>query len=279
MPDVWSVAAVLAKWALYAGLLGSIGAIICALLFRIRTRAMALACLGLGAAVLSFALKGAALSGDATGLVDPELLALLWSTDSGTTFAMQVSGLGLLILGLPFGRLGLLVSLVGGAIALGSFIVSGHVASEESPSLSFTLLLHLLLAAFWIGILMPLHRMAKRPEGLADLARLAHQFGRIAIFAVPLLLVAGVGVASAFAGSVVAVFTTTYGLTLLAKGALVALMLALGAWNKLRLVPALHAGDGTAAQQLGRVVMWEWVVAHGILGLSAILTTAATPHI
>ena len=60
--------------------------------------AAAFASLGLLATIFAFLLRGANLTGDASGMIDPEMLSLLWATPVGTAFMARVLGLSLLIL-------------------------------------------------------------------------------------------------------------------------------------------------------------------------------------
>ena len=83
MPDIWGLAAIVTKFALYLGILTSAGTVLAALAFRLdsyRGQALAFGTLGLAATVLAFSLRGANLTGDAGGMTDPEMLGLLWST-------------------------------------------------------------------------------------------------------------------------------------------------------------------------------------------------------
>ena len=92
LPDAWGVAAIATKFALYLGILVSSGTVFTSLVFRLNSyggTSTWFAILSLCAAILSFLLLGANLAGDASGLLDGELLALLWSTPAGTTLAFQ----------------------------------------------------------------------------------------------------------------------------------------------------------------------------------------------
>ena len=82
MPDIWGFAAIITKFALYLGVLTAVGTVTVALVFRLRQYkrlGLVFAVIGLVAAVLSFSLSGANLTGDASGMTDPEMLGLLWS--------------------------------------------------------------------------------------------------------------------------------------------------------------------------------------------------------
>ena len=191
----------------------------------------------------------------------------------GTAFALRVAGLGLVLLGLRLSGIGLPIAAVGGLLALWSFSRVGHVSGVAAPWLEALLLLHLAGAAFWIGILSPLRTLAGNHEDISPAADLGHRFGRIAVFTVPLLIAAGIVMAWRLTGSVEALLQTGYGLTLLVKVGVVACLLAAGAANKLRFVPAMRTGDRRAAVALRRSIAFEWAAIGLVLLATAALTS------
>jgi copper resistance protein D len=238
--------------------------------------AAAFACLGLIAAIFAFLLRGANLTGDASGMIDPEMLGLLWATPVGTALIARVLGLCLLILGLFLGRVGIWISMLGGVIAVGSFGQVGHISDRAALLLDLTLLIHLLAIALWIGILTPLRRLASSGKTYVAAATVGHQFGVIASFTVPGLIVAGVYMSYHLIGSLAALIETEYGRALLVKTLLLGLLLVLAAANKLRFVPALRSGDPSAARHLSNSIQVEWVIISALLGTTAVLTTNLT---
>ena len=282
MPDTWELASVFARFLLYFGVLGSTGLTLVRIVFRRETgglhgpmvrQATALAVLALLASGIGFVLKGAAITGEASGMTDPEMLGLIWQTPVGTAFVLRVAGLALVLVGLRIPGIGLPVAAAGGVLALWSFTRVGHIADAEPLWLEFLLLLHLAAAAFWIGILSPLRTIAGDRESLSPAASLGHRFGRIAAFTVPVLIAAGIVMAWRLLGEVTALVMTAYGLTLLAKIGAVACLLAATAANKLRFVPAMRAGDRMAAVGLRRSIAMEWVAVCLVLMATAVLTT------
>ena len=275
MPDIWGLASIAAKFLLYLGVLTSTGTVLAALVFQVanlRTFTIAFAALGMIGAIVSFVLGGAALTGDASGMMDLEMLGLLWSTPVGTALAYRLIGLGLLGVGLLLGRPGIWISTFGGGLALWSFVTVGHIPNRNMVWLDALLLFHLAAIALWIGILAPLKRLTKE-QAVSEAADLGHRFGRLAAFFVPLLILAGVVISYFLVGSVSALIGTGYGQALIAKIMIVAVLLGLGALNKLRIVPQLKAGDVTAAVHLSRSVSLEWLAVVVILLVTAILTS------
>lgn len=282
MPDIWVQAAILTKLVLYLGVLTATGLVMVRLAFvdavesidgRLRSSIIGLALLGIFASVLAFALRGAALTGDASGVTDLQILGILWQTPVGTVLALRVVGLALILIGIVSGSSGKWVSLFGGALSIWSFAEIGHV-SDAATWMKVLLVIHLAGVALWIGVLSPLRRLASEPTQVSNAADLGHRFGSIAAFVVPVLVLAGGYHAWILVGSFSNLTGTGYGLFLLAKVGVVALLLTLAAANKLRFVPALRAGDANAANHLSRSISVEWVAVIAILLATSILTSA-----
>ena len=279
MPDAFGLAAIVTKFALYLGVMTAVGTVIATLMFRLnRTRGLALAfaVLGLMETILAFSLRGANLTGDISGMTDPEMLGLLWSTPVGTALLLRLVGLCLLIAGLFMGRLGAWVSVLGGITAIWSFDHVGHVSGRDSTLLDIALTLHLLAVALWIGVLTPLKRLASSSATYASAADVGHRFGVVATITVPALIIAGGYMGYELVGSFSALVGTGYGQALIIKVLLVGLLLGLAAANKLRFIPALRAGDPTGASHLSKSISVEWLVILAVLGTTAVLTTNLT---
>lgn len=286
MPDVWGLASIPAKFLTYLGVLGSAGLILTLVVFgretagmhrRLSRLAILLAVLGLLATGLGFVFKGAALTGEASGMVDPEMLGMLWQTPAGTALLLRVTGLGVLLAGLAIPAFGHWVAGAGGILALWSFSRIGHVPEAGPFWLQVLLLLHLAVAAFWIGILAPLRELAGKTGSLSRAASLGRSFCQIAAFLLPGLILAGIVMAWRLVGDFPALVGSGYGLTLLAKIACVLLLLGAGAVNKLRFVPGMMSGDPAAAIRLRKSISIEWAAVLLILFLTAVLTSVLGP--
>jgi putative copper resistance protein D len=279
VPDAFGLAAIIAKFALYLGLMTAAGTVMATCMFRLdRTRglAAAFAVVGLMATILAFSLRGANLTGNVSGMTDPEMLGLLWTTPVGTALLLRLVGLSLLIAGLFVGRLGMWISMLGGIIAIWSFDHIGHVSSRDTTLLEIALTLHLLAVALWIGVLTPLKRLASSPATYTSAADVGHRFGVVAMVTVPALIITGGYMGYELAGSLEALVGTGYGQALIIKMLLVGLLLGLAAANKLRFIPALRAGDPAAAGHLSKSISVEWLVILAVLGTTAVLTTNLT---
>ncbi len=285
MPDIWGIAAVFAKLGLYIGFAGSTGLVIVSCLYSgvvapinlgIKRQARALGWLALAATVVGFMLRGAALTGGVDGMVDPEMLGLLWQTSVGDALVYRLIGAVMILVGLSVPRFGQWIALLGGTAALWSFAQIGHVPELESVGVQILLLLHLLCVAFWAGIFSPLRSMALMPEHLTDAAELGHRFGQTAALVVPALIGVGLWMAWLLVGNLQGLLFTGYGQALLFKVFLAGLLLILAAANKLRFVPAMQSGEAKAARHLARSIEVETIVVLAVLATTATLTSVLT---
>ena len=279
MPDIWGLAAIITKFALYLGVLTATGTVLAALMFRLnqfRGIALTFGGIALIATLVGFSLRGANLTGDASGLMDLEMLGLLWSTPVGTAIALRLFGLGVLIVGLFMARGGIVLSALGGVVAVWSFGHIGHISDRGSAVLDVALTLHLITVAIWIGILTPLQRLARKTATYAEAAKVGHRFGLVASFTVPALIIAGSYMSYTLVGSISLLIQTGYGQALIIKVLLVAVLLSLAAANKLRFMPRLKVGDASAAKHLTKSISIEWVVVVLVLAVTAVLTSNLT---
>ncbi len=282
MPDVFELSAILAKSLLYFGVFTAAGLVTVRFVFAplvheiltaIQRFAFFCSALGLVAALTGFALRGAALTGDASGITDPTILGMMWQTPVGSALSFRIAGLGLMMLGLLLGGFAWVLALVGAVGALWSFSAIGHVADDALIWTKVVLFVHLAVVSFWIGILFPLGKLADQAQTLVAARELGHRFGQIASAIIPLLLLAGVLLSWKLVGSWNALFATSYGVNLLAKLAIVAGLLLLGALNKFRIVPRLVAGDPKAGKSLAKALKIEWLAFVLVLVVTSALTT------
>lgn len=285
MPDIWGVAAIVAKFTLYIGITGASGLVIIRIVYanlvmslqaHMRVWTGFLCCLASVAVVLGFMLRGAAMTGDIGGMIDLEMLGLLWSTQVGTALVLRLLGIGLILIGLYLPLVGKWVALAGSVVALWSFGQVGHLSEEAHTGLRVLLLVHLVGVSFWVGILWPLRHLARDTKHLATAASLGHRFGNSAAWIVPILLIAGVLLAWQILGNVWMIVSTAYGLALLGKVVLVTALLGIATVNKLRFVPDMRAGDHSAAQKLVRALEIECGVIALVFGTTATLTSILT---
>ncbi len=281
MPDLWGIIEIITKAALYLGVLTSCGTAFAAYMIGpdlgpYRRIALSFAILGLLASVLIFCLRGITLTGDVSGMTDPEILGLLWGSAAGTALMLRLAGLGILILGLVLPGGFVTLAAIGGLVAVGSFTQVGHVSRYDTWWLSALLAIHLVGVAFWIGVLIPLRRLALTKGNLWRAAEVGDKFGKTALMTVPVLIAAGGYMGYTLVGTVEALTTTAYGQAIVIKVALVAVLLFFAAMNKLRFVPQVRLGNREAAESLARSISREWAVIGGIIVVTAVLTSGLT---
>ncbi|WP_299410706.1 CopD family protein [uncultured Roseobacter sp.] len=279
------VLAILAKAIGYGAALLAMGGVLFSVVFAKHAEASVLrlakqlavcaALVGLAVLAIRFGIRAARISGMGfDGATDPMMLGFVWESPLGTAAIWR--GIGeLAILAILLPRFGHWISLVGSVAIATSFAQVGHALGEPRSALAVLIVLHLLAAAFWVGALIPLRRAALAPDG----ADLLHYFGNLAAGGVAALILAGTSLAWLLSGSTTALFGTAYGLALLVKVAIVAVLLGFATWNKLRLVPALRSQKPGAVHALRRSISMEIMAVALILLATATLTSVTTPPV
>jgi len=289
MFEIWDILRPLTKFGLYLAMLGAAGGLIFEVLFRHRvpeataihiSRLIAVAAwAGLVLVGVRLAVAAGSLGGDLASMRDPVLVGLVMQSPLG--LSSMIAGIGfamITVIGRVKARGEQAARIVAAATVLLSLTVAGH-ATMLGAITGVLLALHLGGVAFWLGALLPLRQLcggAGDATSAAMLADVADRFGRIAQRVVPVLIVAGGVYAAILTGSVAAMLTSGYGLALLVKIGLVAGLLGLAARNRFRIVPALQAGDLSAALRLRRTIDWEILVAMAVLVMSSLLTSSLT---
>jgi copper transport protein len=167
--------------------------------------------------------------------------------------------------------------------------LAGHPATTSPVGLMLALdWAHLAAASIWIGGLLGLLVLAAASEAgnrVAVLAVAVPRFSRAAIVSVAVLLATGIIASIVHLPTLASLWDTNYGLALIAKSALLACALVLGAVNNLRSRPRLVAaverrdqalGQG-AARLLRQLVLSESALLFGAVAAAAILTSLAPP--
>lgn len=148
-----------------------------------------------------------------------------------------------------------------------SLAASGHASTVPPQWLTRPMVfLHGVGVAFWVGALMPLVAMARRPT--AALLPALNRFSRVAVVVVAALVLTGLVLAIVQLESFHALVETRYGIILSIKIALVVVLLGLAALNRFRLTPAL-AHDASKTQPLVRSILFECAVVAAILAVVA----------
>jgi copper transport protein len=194
-----------------------------------------------------------------------------WQSSAGMRAFVCVIGLGSIVVSayskpwwLSYGLLA-----AGAYVTSTGFALSGHVAALALPWLpQIGLTLHVLTAAFWVGSLWPLHRTLRR-EPSAQAVKLLRRFSDIAVGAVAILFAAGIYLAISLVENVTTLVGSQYGQVLLVKIAVAAVLLAVAAYNRFRLMPGLRSNGKSS---LLKTIRLEIALAGLVLILTAVLS-------
>ena len=151
-------------------------------------------------------------------------------------------------------------------VYLAALAWTGHAAAAQGPWRDAQLVsdvVHLISAGAWLGALPPLVYLLGTMRPIEHATWATRRFSTVAIACVSALILSGLGNSWFLVGSVPALFGTTYGALLIAKLALLAVMLSLAALNRLVLTPRLGGGDRHAVRALRRNALLE--IATGLL--------------
>ncbi|MGH8137262.1 MAG: CopD family protein [Steroidobacteraceae bacterium] len=230
-----------------------------------------------------FFLEGARMAGAMGGAIDPSMQMIALGSSTGAAFILRLFGLTLIAIGLREGirtdaaGVTRLVGVVGAFLALAAFALTGHTSvSPHRAVLATLLILHLLVVAFWLGALAPLW-LATIREPRARGAQIVAAFSAIAVWLVPCILFAGVGLTLLLVPGW-SVFGQPYGKLLLTKGVLFAVPLAVGALNKWRFGPRIGRAGPEATSVFRRALAIEYILICAVLAVTAVMTTFYSPE-
>jgi putative copper resistance protein D len=283
--SVWDASAIAAKTITYAATLGAAGAVwflrYCDTLLaraprlRIRRIVLGFSALSVAGGGLQLLISAGYMSGAASGMLDGSLLHMAWQAGAGRDNSIRAIGLLLAAVGAWSGRPAW-PAWFGAAMAATSFAWTGHARLLAPAVAPLMLGVHLMGGAFWLGALVSLLCVARD----CDVPRLAHvtaRFGILAPYVVGVMLAAALGLLWMMLGGVAPLWSSDYGRIAMLKAGLVAALLCLAAFNKLRLTPRLLAGDAAAAGSLDISVRVELLMGVLILAVTAALTTITGP--
>ncbi len=310
MPDILSVVLRAVSFVLQLQAAGAVffaaafGPALTTSLTSVRALARGSAIAGVLAVAAHYLMEPARMAGEMSGVLDSSLQSMAWTSSVGGAFSVKELGLLLVIAGMQppsakltadrlftssaglspalwvrrFSARGFTLVGIGGAVLVaGSFALTGHTATSPSRVVLAPLLLtHLLLVAFWLGALWPLWLVTLR-EPRERATRVVALFSGAAVWLVPLIFVVGTTIAALLLPDV-ASLRKPYGVLVLVKIALFALLMLLAALNKWRLGPAVGGADLLAGRSFRRVVIVEYVIILAVLAVTAVMTTFFSPE-
>lgn len=220
---------------------------------------------GAAASALGIGMQGAALLG--------EWNEAAWSTGLRSSFGVSacvaIAGL------LAIASLRPWLMAAGAIVALASLPLTGHALIAHPAWVAvIALAAHGLAAAFWVGSLAGLFLvLVKQPyRGVAALRR----FSPVGMLAVALLLVAGITLALLQLHALSDLTSSAYGRFIVAKAALLALLIVLALINRYRLLPAIEQGGSQRA--LSRSIAAELLLLTAVVSLTAFLVQTSPPE-
>lgn len=267
---------------------------------------LASAMVGIVAGLVSLALRAVVIAdGDPGAVGDLAVARVVVTSRFGDAACLRVLGLGLfgLVMARPprgwerrfrvirptgtllvFGSIGPAVVdrvayVIAGLVALASFTCVGHPqATEPRDLLVLAQVVHVGAASVWFGggVLLAVDIRAQRRHGSARCSAVTvARFSVLAGGAVVAVGVTGALLAVSQLSSPAGLVSTAYGRALTAKLALVGLVVTLGAYNHLRLVPAVvGTGEERAWRRLGVTTAAEgMIIAAGVLVATAAMTS------
>lgn len=228
--------------------------------------------------VAGVAVQAALVTGlGARAATDPGALGAVVSSSYGTSAALGL--VGAVALAVTARRLwadwAVVAASTAAVVLLASFALTGHTASTDPRWLVVSAdIAHTVAAAAWLGGLVLLLRVLRRRRTGADGvggAEVVRRFSAMAVWTIVVVTVAGLALGWAEVRAPRALLSTAYGITLVAKVALVAVVLGLGAYNNRRLVPAVRSAGDAAWRRLRTTVTVEVAVLVAVVAVTAVL--------
>ena len=238
------------------------------------------------AILLQVPLQGALATGRGLGAIgEAAVLQLSIADGMGWSALVTASGLVAIMItaGLPWEGAARRVAQVGAVLAALGFVLTGHTLTMSPAVVGYLAdAAHVLAAAVWFGGLIAAGVAVRRrrhgddPLGAAEAIAV---FSGVAAVAALVVIVAGGVLGLIEVGGLEALTSTLYGRLVMAKVALVGIVLAMAGWNRFRLVPRVAAAsledppvdDERSWRMLLRLVGLEVAILVIVLSITAVL--------
>ena len=252
---------------------------------RMATMVAAALVLGVLSSLLWLALELPLMSGEPfhEAIQGPTFSVVLEQTWFGRVWTARTLLALALLAWIVFGRRGTWVSpaaLLLAAAYVAAPALAGHAAGGQGFEGIFRIgvdMMHLAAAGAWLGALpgLALVLAAARESGakaaIDTASRATRRFSTLGVVSVTVLIATGIANAAYLVRSFAALTTTEYGHLLLAKLALVAVMLAFAAVNRWWLSPRVAARDVRSVGRLAGSTVLETVAGLGAVALVGVL--------
>lgn len=291
--NAFDITALIAKWAIYLSFAAVVGgSFMLTMLRHAREEALALryyigggAVLGILAVGINYSAQiGAFSASGIVGMLDYSIHTFLWPSSVGDSVVWRASGFGLAFIGsiflisatLALRKLAIVLLTVAAVLIAIGFTVIGHSVELNSFARAM-LFLHVLAIACWVGAFYPLWRLCASAD-LALLQRTMHRFGLWGIGLVSVVVFTGGSLLWQLFDQPSDFVSTDYGIAVVVKLSLVAVIMFFAALHKFILVPNLAGDDAQQAQQrLKRSIALEALVGCFILATTAVLSSVLGP--
>ena len=222
-------------------------------LARLRHTLLVAVAAGLALSVGALALRFLVLTAGAS-MVDGAVWQAVMRSRIGDAFWLRSAGLVLLAAAAMPWRTGHAIAAVGGVMVLASYAAMGHsMLYRPRQEIATLVVVHLAVVAVWVGSLLPLLWVTRRPDG-AETVALLRDWSGAATLAVAAMIVSGALLTWYLTVRLDLIFEAWHGWALAAKVLAVLGALALALQNRLRHTPALARGGRTGRRgAAGRV--------------------------
>ena len=222
--------------------------------------------------------EAARLAGDWSGLVDYDVQQGNWHRSPGVSALVAAAGLAIEYAGGCLrGAASRTLTVIGALGVVASFALTGHTTdSTVAPLVRLLLALHVAIVGYWLGSIVALMRLT-RVATTQSLTKASMAFSASGVWIVPAIFPIGVGMAIGLLPNVAALWTV-YGALLALKVSGFAVLMALAAFNRWRVVPALEHEPLVATRRFRRMLHAEYLLLIGVLSVTAVMTSVYSWH-
>lgn len=291
--SAFDVTALLTKWLVYLSFAGVVGGAFMFNLLRQQPKEITVirhyiggaAIIGLLAVTANYLVQIGSFSDTGfAGMFDYQMHSFLWTSSVGASVQWRVAGFSLGLLASCFmlhpiraiRRFAQGLLLASAILLASAFTLIGH--STELHIFARTMVfLHVLAIGCWLGAFYPLWRLCTITDK-ALLKRVMDSFGLLGIVLVCAVVFSGANLLWQLFNQPSEFISSSYGVAIILKLALVAFIMLFAALHKFILVPALVGHDEAPVQRrLQSSIAIETLVGLSILAITAVLSSILGP--